>query len=166
MIFLLAEYKEKFSSKLILTRKVKLRSMYYILLLCKTFLFCITINDGAKIEKVESVGIILQHNSKFNKHCMNVIRLEAGKSNMEYDYSTKFDTTVVWMKLVKLHYTTIKGQCYVYNIKIWDEISQTNMKKVQSFWSKYLNLRPHQVTFKQIHKHTFKSWDISNRRIY
>ena len=41
-----------------------------------------------------------------------------------------------------------------YNIHVWDDISNTNMKKLESFQNKCLKLRPHPVTHREVRTDT------------
>lgn len=105
-----------------------------------------------RVMSVKYLGITIQHNLKFNEHCMNVIK------------QAKSTWTKLW-PLVGLNsslnaankvtmYKLYARSILTYNIQIWNDISKTNMKKLQSFQNKCLrhclSLRPHPVTFKQV----------------
>lgn len=119
----------------------------------------VLIINGAAIPSkttVKYLGVTFQKNLKFNDHVSNVIR------------KAKEVTSKLWTMMgpnSKLHkdnkllmYKLYIRSVLTYNIQVWDDVSRSSMQRIQVLQNKSiraaLNLRPHPITFKQVHTST------------
>ena len=115
--------------------------------------------NGCQIERSSSIkylGITMQHNIKFNKHCKNVMN-QAKSTVTRLNPLIGCHSTLNSTNKITLYKSCIRS-LLTYNIHVWDDISNTNMKKLESFQNKclrqYLKLRPHPISHRQVRTDT------------
>ena len=108
--------------------------------------------DVPKKDHVKYLGVTLQSKMKFNLHVNNVInKAKMVKSSLWCIISPKSKLNVVnKMNVYKLYIRSV----LTYNIQIWCDVSNTCMKRLQTYQNKsirlILKLRPNPVTHRQI----------------
>jgi len=85
---------------------------------------------------IKYLGVTIEHKLKFNLHCKNVLQQARQTLAKLYVllgyYSNRHKTNKI-----KIYKTCVRS-LLTYNNHVWDDLSNSNMKKLESFQSKCL----------------------------
>lgn len=111
--------------------------------------------NGQQIQRssaIKYLGVTMEQNLRFNLHCKNVLQQARNAASRLYKFIGYYGNLNTRNKLTI--YKTCVRSLLTYNIQVWNDVSKSNMKKLESFQNKCLrqciNLRTNPVTYRQV----------------